>query len=209
MVGCGPFLLAILNSRCGNFANRSETRSISRQSWLAVAGHFRSISGADRYPDATLKNGPEDASFAFTFWACPSPYRPATNVTFRHRTQRSTSSPSLRCWLFFSRAISEPLTPAFPPFNWTSRRSSSSAFPLPRRYAIASMMPVRGDPVAPSKNATFHPCWPQYWRKASLLAASDARTFANELIARRVRQARRAESLLFVRGFECTRRGLS
>ncbi|MDQ6664128.1 MAG: hypothetical protein M3Z23_07020 [Acidobacteriota bacterium] len=43
-------------------------------------------------------------------------------------------------------------------------------------------MPVRGAPVRPSKKATFHPCSPQYMRKASLLAASAARALMKALM---------------------------
>lgn len=83
---------------------------------------------------------------------------------------------------FFRRAISRPLMPACPPFNWISLTSSRSAFLRPSRNAMGSIMPVHGAPVSPSKNATRQPCSLQYSCNAALLAASAARARAQALI---------------------------
>jgi len=90
---------------------------------------------------------------------------------------------------FFSRAISRPLTPALPPFNWMRRMSKRSESFRPRRKAMASIMPVRGAPLTPSKNATRHPRSVQYAFGASLLAASAAWAFANAFLRLRVSSA--------------------
>jgi hypothetical protein len=75
---------------------------------------------------------------------------------------------------FFKREISRPLIPAFPPFNWIRRTSNRSGSFRPSRNAIASMMPVRGAPVSPSKKTMRQPCFLQCACNASLLCASAA-----------------------------------
>ena len=88
----------------------------------------------------------------------------------------------------FRRVISCPLTPARPPFNWMSRtwRSSALSLPFAIRNATASMMPVRGAPVLPSKKATCQPRSAQYAFSAALLAASALCASIHALLMRRV-----------------------
>src|SRR5580704_10082948 len=62
------------------------------------------------------------------------------------------------------------------------------------------MIPVRGDPVLPSKNATRQPCSSQQASSEALLAASDARALTNARLMRMVLHAFLAASLRSVIG---------
>src|SRR5579864_4876948 len=84
-----------------------------------------------------------------------------------------------------------------------SRISKASAFLRWSRKATASIMPVRGDPVLPSKKATRQPVSSQWAFSAALLAASAARAFANALMLRRVRHAFNADSVRLAIGQHC------